>query len=37
MKSLELKISSLVGYFKNANALLVYAICFLETVHEKWC
>ena len=33
MKSLELTISSLVGYFKKTNAFLVYAICFLETVH----
>ena len=29
--------SSLVGYFKKINAFPVDAICFHETVHDKWC
>ena len=29
--------SSLVGYFKKANAYLVFFIRFNETVHDKWC
>ena len=36
-KSLDLQITLLVGYFKKKNALLVYFICFHETVHNKWC
>ena len=36
-KSLDLQITLLVGYFKKTNALLVYFICFHETVHNKWC
>ena len=31
------QISSLVGYFKKANAYLVFFIRFNETVHDKWC
>ena len=33
-KSLDLQVSFLVGYFK---CFLVYATCFHETVHDKWC
>ena len=33
----DLQISSLVGIFKKKNVFLVYAICFYETVHAKWC
>ena len=36
-KSLDLQITLLVGYFKTTVALLVYSICFHETVHNKWC
>ena len=36
MKSLNLRISSLVGYVKRANAFLVYIICIKETVHDRW-
>ena len=37
-KSLNLiQISLSIGYFKETNAFLVYAICFRETVHDKWC
>ena len=36
-KSLDLKISSLVGCFKKINAFLVFSICFHKTVHNKWC
>ena len=36
-KSLDLQITLLVGYLKKTNALLVYFICFHETVHNKWC
>ena len=36
--SLDLKNSSIVGYFKKINAFLVYSIlCFHKTVHNKWC
>ena len=35
--ALDLQISSLVGYFKKANAFLVYTICFNDSVHDKWC
>ena len=34
-KSLDLQITLLVGYFKNTNGLLVYSICFHQTVHNK--
>ena len=37
MKSLNLRISFLVGYAKRANAFLVYIICINETVHDRWC
>ena len=37
MESLNLRISSLVGYAKRANAFLVYIICINETVHDRWC
>ena len=37
MQSLNLQISSKVGYFKKKNAFLVYVICFYETVLEEWC
>ena len=39
MKSngLNLQISFLGGYFKKKKTFLVYAICFYETVHDKWC
>ena len=33
---MDLQISFLVGYFKETNAFQVYAICFHESVHEKW-
>ena len=33
--SLDLQISSLVGYFKKTNDFIVYAICFHETTHDK--
>ena len=36
-KSLNLQIFSLVGYFKETNAFLVYAVYFHETVGDKWC
>ena len=36
-KSLDLQISSLVGYFKKINAFVVYAKCVHETVRDKWC
>ena len=36
-KSLDLQISSLVGYFKKTNDFIVYAISFHETIHDKWC
>ena len=37
-KSLDLQISSIVVFFfKETNAFPVYAICFNETVHDKWC
>ena len=26
-----------MGYFKKANAFLVYAKYFHEIVHDKWC
>ena len=26
-----------MGYFKKANAFLVYTKFFYETVHGKWC
>ena len=36
--SLDLKNSSIVGYFKKINAFLVYSIlCFHKTVHNQWC
>ena len=25
------------GYFERTNAFLVYALCFHEIVHDKWC
>ena len=34
-KSLDLQISSLVGYFKKTNDFIVYAISFHETIHNK--
>ena len=34
---MDLKISSLVGYFKKLNTFLVYSVCFHKTVHNKWC
>ena len=34
---MDLKISSLMGYFKEANAFPVYATCLHETFHDKWC
>ena len=34
-KSLNLQIFSLVGYFKETNAFLVYAVYFHETVRDK--
>ena len=36
-ESLHFHISFLVGYFKTANAYLVYAICFHQKVHDKLC
>ena len=36
-QSLDLQTTLSVGYFKKTNALLVYFICFHETVHNKWC
>ena len=30
------EISTAVGYFKKANAFIVFTICFLEAVHHKW-
>ena len=36
-KSLDLQISSSLGYSKRTNAFLVYAICFHEIVHDKSC
>ena len=36
-KSLDLQITLLVGYLEKTNALLVYSICFHETVHNNWC
>ena len=36
-KSLDLQISSLVGFFKKIYAFLVHLICANETVHVKWC
>ena len=36
-KNLYIQISSLVGYFKKANAYLAFFIRFNETVHDKWC
>ena len=27
----------LLHYFKKKNIFLVYAICFYETVGDKWC
>ena len=35
-KSLDLQTSSLLGHFKKIYAFLEYAICFHETVHDKW-
>ena len=35
-KSLDLLISSWVGYFENINAFLIYSICFHKTVQGKW-
>ena len=34
---MDIQFSSLVGYFKKANAYLVFSIRFNETVHDKWC
>ena len=36
-KNLYIQISSLVGYFKKANAYLAFFVRFNETVHDKWC
>jgi len=36
-KSLDLQISSLVGYFNKMNVFLVYTLRFHETVHDKRC
>ena len=36
-QSLDLKISSLLSYFKKLNTFLVYSVCFYNTVHSKWC
>ena len=35
--NLDLQISSLVGYFKKTSVFLIYALCFHEAVHDKWC
>ena len=35
-KSLDLQISSSVGYFKKINAFLVCTMCCHETIHDKW-
>ena len=34
---MDVQISSLVSYYKKENAFLVYAVCFHETVRDKWC
>ena len=36
-KSVDLQISSLVGNFKKISASPVYAVCFYEPFHDKWC
>ena len=36
-KSLDLQISSSMGYFKKTNAFLVYTKFLHETVLGKWC
>ena len=36
-KSLDLKMSFLVGYFKKINTFLVYSVHFHKTVYNKWC
>ena len=36
-RSLDLQISSSMGYFKKTNPFLDYAKFFHETVHGKWC
>ena len=36
-KSLDLQISSLVGYFKTMSAFPVCALCFYETFRDKRC
>ena len=36
-KSLDLQISSLVGYFTKTKAFLVELTYFNEVVHDKWC
>ena len=36
-KSLDLQISSLVGYLKKISAFPVDEICFREIVHDKLC
>ena len=33
---MDLQIPSLVSDFKKTNAVLVYAMCYHETVHDKW-
>ena len=33
---MDLQIPSLVSDFKKTNAFLVYAMCYHETVHDKW-
>ena len=35
-KSLDLQISSSVGYFKKINAFLVCTMCRHETIHDEW-
>ena len=36
-KNLDLQVDSLVGNFKKISAFHVYALCFHETFHDKWC
>ena len=35
-KSLDLQISSSVGYFKKINVFLVCTMCCHETIHDEW-
>ena len=36
-KSLDLQISFLESYFKKITPFPVFAICFIEILHDKWC